>query len=57
VEEGVESSLYLFGFDHCEFAIVRREEFRRLTITLQIRSIYRLIESAMGINGYPFKHP
>src|SRR5689334_17298098 len=51
--EGVEGDYDFDCAHHCEFEALRSG----LTADFQkIRSIYRLIEFALGVEGYPFSH-
>jgi hypothetical protein len=42
--------------DYCEFCFFMSGMISRVLILRQIRSVYRLIEFALGIQGYPFTH-
>jgi hypothetical protein len=42
--------------DYCEFCLVLGGIMSSVLILRQLRSVYRLIEFALGIQGYPFTH-
>jgi hypothetical protein len=42
--------------DYCEFCFSMSGMISSVLILRQLRSIYRLIEFALGIQGYPFTH-